>query len=359
MAPLDIPRLRLSSQRLARPTFTSAEDVVEWLIAVQSQDFAGAKWAVGSRMRAATDADIERAFDAGSILRTHVLRPTWHFVLPADIRWLLALTAPRIKAGLTGRHRQLGLDARTLKRSNAALERALRNGEQRTRAELGQALGRAGIEADGARLGHLMAWAELAGIVCSGPRRGKQFTYALLDARAPAAVTLTRDEALAALAGRYFPSRGPATVHDFAKWSGLTLADARRGLRAVEGDLRRDVVEGTTYWSSGVMPSASARAGAHLLSLFDEYISSYRDRSAIVGPVHAAKLWTTGNAITHVLLLDGKIVGTWRRRLAARAVHVQLRFFDTPTRAATRAIAEAARRYAAFLALSLALEDAT
>jgi hypothetical protein len=363
MASLDIPRLRMSNQRLSRPTLAKAGDVVGWLCAVQAQDYAGAKWALGSRMRAATDADVERAFNAGAILRTHVLRPTWHFVLPADIRWLLALTAPRIKAGLTGRHQQLGLDTRTLKRSNAALERALRGGDQRTRAELGQALGRAGIEAEGARLAHLMGWAELDGIVCSGPRRGKQFTYALLDAQAPAGPTLTRDEALAALARRYFASRGPATVHDFAKWSGLTLADARGGLKTVEGELRRDVVEGRTYWTSRAAPparaasrpSGPASARAHLLSIFDEYISGYRDRSAVVAPEHARKLWPMGNAVTHVLVLDGQIVGTWRRRLEAKRVNVEPRFFERPTIAAKQAVAAAALRYGEFLGLRVAL----
>jgi hypothetical protein len=363
MASLDIPRLRLINQRLSRPTLAKPGDVVEWLCAVQAQDYAGAKWAVGARMRAATDLDVERAFNAGSILRTHVLRPTWHFVLPTDIRWLLALTAPRVKAGLASRHRQLGLDSRTLRRSSAAVERALRDAAQLTRDELREVLGRAGIQADGVRMAHVMGWAELDGIVCSGPRRGKQFTYALLDARAPAGPTRTRDEALATLARRYFASRGPATVHDFAKWSGLTLADARRGLQAVESELRRDVVDDRAYWTSGAAPPARAASGraasasgrAHLLSIFDEYISGYKDRSAIVAPEHARKLWPMGNAVTHVIILDGQIVGTWRRRLEAKTVTVEPRFFEPSTNAAKRAVAAAARRYGDFLGLPVAL----
>jgi hypothetical protein len=364
----DISRLRLSNQRLSRPTLAKPADVVGWLCAVQAQDYAGAKWAVGSRMRAATDADVERAFDAGLILRTHVLRPTWHFALPADIRWMLALTAPRVQAGLAFRHRQLGLDARTLKRSNAAVERALRNGAQLTRDELRVVLGRVGIQADGVRMAHLMAWAELDGVVCSGPRRGKQFTYALLDARAPAGPNLSRDEALATLARRYFASRGPATVHDFAKWSGLTLADARGGLKAIESELRRDVVDERAYWTSrdarpataasarsGSKRAGSASARAHLLSIFDEYISGYRDRSAIVAPEQARKLWPMGNAVTYILVLDGQIVGTWRRRLVAKTVSVEPRFFESPTNAAKRAVTAEAQRYAAFLGLPLAL----
>jgi hypothetical protein len=321
-------------------------------------------------MRGAIEADVERAFNAGSILRTHILRPTWHFVLPADIRWMLALTAPRVKAGLASRHRQLGLDSRTLRRSSAAVERALQGGAQLTRDELREVLARAGVMADGARMAHIMMHAELNGIVCSGARRGKQFAYALLDAQAPAGPILNRDEALAALASRYFASRGPATLHDFAKWSGLTLADARAGLNAVESELRRDVVDDRAYWTSAAAPPervasaptgpASTPAGpnsarAYLLSIFDEFISSYRDRSAIVAPEHARKLWPMGNAVTHIIVLDGRIVGTWRRRLEAKTVNIEPRFFERPTNAAKRAVTAAARRYAAFLGLPLAL----
>jgi hypothetical protein len=356
MASLDIPRLRLSNQRLSRPTLAKPGDVVGWLCAVQAQDYAGAKWAVGSRMRAATDADVERAFNAGAILRTHVLRPTWHFVLPADIRWLLALTAPRVKAGLASRHRQLGLDPKTLKRSNAAVERALRDGAQLTRDELREVLTRAGIEADGVRMAHIMGGAELDGIVCSGARRGKQFTYALLDAQAPAGPTLTRGEALSTLARRYFASRGPATVHDFAKWSGLTVADARTGLDEVKLELSHDAFEGQTYWfPTASRPGRAASATAHLLSIYDEYISGYKDRSAIVASNHARKLWPMGNAVTYCIVLDGQIVGTWRRRLEAKRVTVEPRFFERPTGAAKQAVATAAQRYGDFLGLPVAL----
>jgi len=362
MTDREISRRRLTNQGLSRPRFAKPADAVGWLCAVQAQDFAGAKWAVGARMRAATDAAIERAFNAGSILRTHLLRPTWHFVLPADIRWMLALTAPRLKAGLASRHRQLGLDAGTLKRSNAALERALRDGAQLTRDELREVLGRAGIAAEGVRMAHIMGRAELDGIVCSGPRRGKQFTYALLDAQAPSGPQLTHDEALARLASRYFASRGPATLHDFANWAGLTLADARTGLRAVKGALRRDVVDDRTYWSSAALPAERAatpaeRASARalLLSIYDEYVSGYKDRSAIVAPGDSGKLWPRGNAVTCIIVLDGRIVGTWRRRLDAKAVSVELRFFAPPAGAAKRAVAAAARRYAAFLRLPLEL----
>lgn len=356
MDDLDIPRMRLSNQRLSRPAAGDPGGVVGWLCAVQSQDFTGAKWALGSRLRSSSDARIERAFDDGAILRTHLLRPTWHFVLPADIRWLLDLTAPRIKAAMRYRHRQLELDARTFRRASAALERALESSGAATRDELRRTLRAAGIRSLGVeRMTHIMMWSELDGLVCSGPRKGRQFTYALLDARAPQVRPRARDEALAVLATRYFASRGPATVQDFAKWAGLTVADARVGLEDAKSELRSEVVERREYWFP---PSRTARVEsphAHLLSIYDEYISGYKDRGAIVAPQDAGRLVGRGNALTSVIAIDGRIVGSWKRRLSPREVSIELRFFAPPAGPALRAVTAAAERYGAFLGLPVAL----
>lgn len=238
----DIATRRLHTQRLAGEPFASAVDAVAWLGAVQSQDYAGAKWALGQRTRGVTDADLDRLCDEGAILRTHVMRPTWHFVLPCDIRWLLGLTAPRVKARLAPYDRRLEIDAPLLKRSHAVIESALEGGSSLTRAELGAALERAGIPAAGQRLGHLVSYAELDAIVVSGPRRGRQVTYALLEERAPSARRLDRDEALAELTRRYFTGHGPAQVQDFAWWSGLTVADVRRGLELAGPVLAHEVI---------------------------------------------------------------------------------------------------------------------
>ena len=329
---------------------------MEWLCAVQAQDYPAAKWALGSRMRSAVDEDVERAFDDGAILRTHLLRPTWHFVLPADIRWLLALTAPRIKAGLAYRHRQLELDARTLRRAGATIGKSLLDGVPRTRDELRWVLTRAGIRSLGVeRMTHIMAMAELDGIVCSGPRKGKQFTYALLDDRAPQRRALERDEALAELASRYFRSRGPASVHDFAKWAGLTVADAREGLEAVKTGLRSMEADDATLWFPATRPVRGPSPTAYLLSIYDELVSSYKDRSALVEPRHAKKLVGMGNALTAVIAIDGRIVGTWKRRLRGKAVTIETRPFEPLSRAGARAIAATARAYGEYLGLPVDL----
>jgi hypothetical protein len=216
IAPFDrLLHQRLCNQRLRQADFRTPAEIVSWLGAVQSQDFNGAKWALGLRSRALSDADVDRAFDAGAILRTHLLRPTWHFVAPADIRWLLSLTAPRVNAVSAYYYRQHELDARTFVRSQAAFERALQGGKQLTRTELSTALTRVGISATGPRLALLVMRAELDALICSGPRHGKQFTYALLEERVPQARTLTKAEALEALTGRYLASHGPATERDY------------------------------------------------------------------------------------------------------------------------------------------------
>src|SRR6185503_5208433 len=244
MTELNITGLRLANQKLSTSTFKSPAEVVSWLGAVQAQDYAGAKWAVALRAPGLTDSDIEQAFTDGKILRTHVMRPTWHFVLPEDIRWMLELTAPRVLAAIAYMDRQLGLDKAIIKRSNAILAKALQGGNQLTRAELGSILQRSRVNTDDLRLGHLLSHAEVDGIICSGGRRGKQFTYALIDERAPRARTLKRDEALAELTRRYFVSHGPATVQDFVWWSGLTTADARNGLEMNKSRLIQETANG-------------------------------------------------------------------------------------------------------------------
>src|ERR1700736_2352993 len=180
----DIASRRLHTQRCSGEPFASAVEAVRWLGAVQSQDYAGAKWALGQRTRGATENELDRLFDEGAILRTHVMRPTWHFVLPEDIRWLLELTAPRIRLGLAARYRQLEIDEGVVARAGAAFTAALAGGRQLTRAELGKVLRAAGISPEGQRLPHLLSAAELDGLITSGPRQGKQFTYALLEERA-------------------------------------------------------------------------------------------------------------------------------------------------------------------------------
>jgi hypothetical protein len=351
-------RLRLRHLGISGPKRRSAADVVRWLVAVQAQDFAGAKWSLGLRLHRAKDSQIERAFNDGAILRTHLLRPTWHFVTPADIRWLLALTAPRVHAANGPRYRELGLDPAVFRRSNAALAKAVAGGRHLTRDELRTELKQAGIATEGGqRMAYILMQAELEAVICSGPRRGKQFTYALLDERAPQAGTTDREWALSELSRRYFASRGPATIQDFAKWSGLTVADAGRGLESVKKGLRQLVVDGRAYWlAPSRPPHVDGSPSAHLLSIYDEYISSYRDRRAIVSPQHGARLVGQGNALSGVIVVDGRIVGTWKRTLGKNAVAIRTRRFRRLLQAEADAVRHAADRYGQFHDLPASLD---
>jgi len=362
LIPSGIIHRRLISQRLVRGGAKSKDPngVVTWLAAVQAQDYAGAKWGLRMRLPGSTDDDVERAFARGAILRTHVLRPTWHFVAPADIRWLLTLTAPRVHVANGHMYRRLALDAATFRRSSAALAKALEGGRHLTRDELRAVLERRGIVTALERMAYLLMHAELDGLICSGPRRGKQFTYALLDERAPSAKPLSRDEALAELARRFFVSRGPATVHDLAKWSGLTIADARAGLEAAHG-LEREVAGDTTYWfARAAKRSVGSRSPtAHLLSIYDEYISGYRDRTGIISAANAARLRRMGNAGIYIVVVNGVVVGHWARTVGKERATVRIQLYERLGRAERRALEASAEAFGAFLHMPVELEEVT
>jgi len=283
----DIAKQRLYSQHISRQVFKQAEELIKWLGAVQAQDYGSAKWALGLRLQNAGDETIEKAVARGSIIRLHVLRPTWHFVSPSDVRWMLDLTAPRIYAASASQNRSLQLDSAIFKRSNDALATALGNGGKLPRAELKAVLEKAGIKTSEQRFIHLLMRAELDKVICSGARQGKQFTYALFDDRVPISAPLVKDEALAQLARRYFMSRGPATVRDFSWWSGLAAAAALRGLDIIKSELISVAANGREYWTGpDIQPLDVKVPVAHLLPAFDEFAVAYSDRTAIVKPAY-------------------------------------------------------------------------
>jgi len=351
MTPITTRRLR--AQRLIGEQFGSVADAVSWFGAVQSQDYGAAKWALGQRIAGATESEIDSAFDDGTVLRTHVLRPTWHFVHPRDIRWMLALSGPRIMNGMPGRHRQLGLDTETFSRAFDVFAAALSGGRHRTRAQLADALQQAGIAPDGQRAPHLLMAAELEGLVVSGPRHGKQFTWALMDERVPASPPLERSDAIGELARRYFISHGPAQVQDSAWWSGLSPADARAGVSAAGRVLERVTLGGVEYWHAADA-ERPARPGvvAHLLPNFDEYTVAYRDRSAVLDPGRPVDLTllSFGSVLANVVVLNGRLLGAWRRVPARDGVLVEVRSFGGVTPRVRSAVGQAALRLSRFVA---------
>lgn len=351
-------RQRLHNQHLFGAPFARPEEVVSWFGAVQAQEYPGACWGIAQRMDGVTQSDVDQAFAAGAILRTHAMRPTWHFVAPADIRWLLKLTSPRVHAVNATYYRKMELDRDALARGATVLTDALLGGKHLTRNELAAALERAGVIRAGddrLRLTLLVMHAELEGLICSGAMRGKQHTCALLDERVPAARMLDREEALAELTRRYFVSHGPATIKDFAWWSGLPTSDVRVGLELNRSRLETAQVDGQAYWfgpDAHVLPAASPIA--HLLPAYDEYTIAYKDHTAILDADYRELIAV---AFGIVIVIDGLIVGSWKRVVERARVLLRLDPFRALGDAERQAVARAVQRYAAFLEKPITLTD--
>jgi winged helix DNA-binding protein len=346
---------RLHNQRITRPGPSGPAKMVAWLGAVQAQEYGPAKWSLGLRLPpGVTDAALDRAVNQGKILRTHILRPTWHFVTPADIRWMLELTGPQVHRRMSSYDRRLGLDAGVMTRATGVIERALGQGRCLTRLELGAHLARAGLPATSMHLAHIAMYAELEGIICSGPRRGKQFTYALLADRGRGAPRLAREEALAELTLRFFRSHGPATIRDFVWWSGLTTADAKRGLEMNRA--KSQELDGMRYWTLGRQPARASkpRPTVHLLPVYDEYLVAYRDRHAVPHTIYSA--WTAN--IRHGLVIGGQLAGTWSITRTTTRLMLEVEPMRRLSAGERRALTQAAARYGRFLGVPLSLSVA-
>jgi hypothetical protein len=352
MTPAKLLQHRLHNQCLVATSFDDPAEPVGWLGAVQAQDYLGSLWAIGLRTRNATEKTVERAIAERAIVRTWPMRGTLHFVAAEDARWMLELMTPRVVAASAGRlARDHGLDERAFGRSGEVVAQALEGGRCLTRDAMYRALQAARIAtADGRGL-HITWRLAHDGLICFGPREGRQQTFVLLDEWVPSARRLARDEALAELARRYFTSHGPAMVHDFAWWSGLPLSDAADGLKLAGGALTSVRSADREYWLSASTPASGSSPRAFLLPAFDEYTVAYRDRGAVVGAAHARRVEGVG-LLRPVIVVNGRVAGTWARRLGKGSVELDLRPFTRPGPTARRAVTAAARRYAAFLELS-------
>jgi hypothetical protein len=345
-----IANIRLTAQQIGGSAFTHAKEVVGWMGAMQAQDYPMAKWAIGLRLPGSKQQTVDDAIDSGEIFRTHVMRPTLHFVTAADVRWLLELTAPQIKASLRARHRELKMTDAAVGKSQAIMEKALANGHYLTRKELVEHLKKGKIATDNNRAFHLFLLAELNGLICSGPSLGNQQTYALMDERVPAVPALARDEALARLAQRYFTSHGPATLKDFVWWSGLSVADAREALDAVKGDLVAETSGSSEYWLSETsLKSKKPRPSACLLPSFDEYLISYRDRSAALSLVKENQVVSSNGIFWPLILIDGQVAGLWKRATKNDVIEVNAEFFLPQDKKVEKLVEAAVALYGDFL----------
>jgi hypothetical protein len=355
MNPDDITQSRLINQQIAGTNIQEIKDLVSRMGAMQAQDFNMAKWAVGVRMPQFTEKSVEEAFNRGEILRTHLLRPTWHFVSADDICWILELTAPHIKSSMKSRRNELGITSELIFKSNKVIESRLSTGEHIARDEIVAALKQNSITMnDPQAYYHLILYAELDGIICSGRLNGKEHTYALLANRIPAGknpgAPKNRDEALAELSKRYFFSHGPATLLDFAWWSGLSITDAKKSVNMLKPDIIQEKIGTSEYmYYAPVKPFSPKKQSIYLLPAYDEFIISYKDRSASLPKEQNTKAISSNGIFRPVIVINGKVAGIWKRIAQKNDIRIEPEFFQPPDENDQKLLDNATRKYSAFL----------
>jgi hypothetical protein len=353
MTTTDLGGSRLASQAIADHQFDHPQEVVRWMGALQAQDYGQALWAIGVRTQSATVMDVEQSIATGQILRTWPMRGTIHFVPAKDAKWMLQLSAARMLAADARRLQQLELDEKIIGHCGELFYEALHGGKRLSRPDILQLLEAAGISTKNGRGYHILWHLARSGLICIGPREGKQQTFVLLDEWVPRPRQLSRDEALAELASRYFTSHGPATLHDFAWWAGITVADAKAGLEGAKPQLISQTMDGKVYWFASDAPHAKEPQAStvYLLPGFDEFMLGYKDRSAILAAEHAPQVVPGNNGVFQpTIVYDGQIVGTWKSKLKPRAAELTLFPFDTSP-AIEPQLAPALARYSNFLSL--------
>ncbi|MCD2443736.1 winged helix DNA-binding domain-containing protein [Agromyces sp. SYSU K20354] len=352
----DIARWRLRSQHAIGPFIDGAETVVDSLLAVQAENPAQSAWAVVSRTSAPDLGELAELLGSGQVLRTHVLRPTWHYVRADDAAWLLELTAPRVRrVTAQGLREVFGMGAPSVDTASELVLAAVADGRHRTRPELADELSQHGFELSGQQLMILLAHLELDLLVCSGIPRDGEHTYARFDERVPSPRRPDRDDALGEIARRYFSGHGPATERDLAYWATLTLGDVRRGLESARDHLDSFQHDGRTFWHApGDPPDGPGQPGAHLLQILDELYRGYQDSRMVLdvaGLLQRGREPTAGMA-----LVDAQIVATMRRRLTSDRVIFSLGPYRDLRRRELDELRRAAARYGDVLGLEGVLE---
>jgi hypothetical protein len=346
----DIARFRLYNQQVSYKQFKTPEEVVSHLGAIQAQDYLGSLWAIGLRLPNATEKDIEKSLAERKIVRTWPMRGTLHYVAPEDIRWMLKLMTPKVIKGTNSRYKQLGLDDSIFAKSEEIFIKALKGGGQLTRPELYKKLTESKISTKDSRGLHILGNLAMKGIICFGPRKGKQQTFVLLDEWVSKNPELAKEKSLAEIAKRYFTSHGPATLQDFVWWTGLTVADAKTGVELNKTYLTREVIEGQTYiFAKNLSTPANNSKNAYLLPFFDEYLVAYKDRRAALDSAFTKQINAGGGLLNPVIVIDGKVVGTWKRTLRKNSVEIGKYLLRALSKKEENLITDAEKLYTNFL----------
>ncbi len=353
----DISNIRLANQHLTVKIETSPKQLIEYLGAIQAQDYPMAKWALGVRLNNVGNKDIELSLDNGEILRTHVLRPTWHLVSANDIHWMLELTAPHIHSSSRSRHKQLELDSKSLSKIYKLIEKNLRDNNHLTRDALYDIFHQEKIGTSDNRGAHIFMCAELEGLICSGKNSGKQRTFALLEERVSKPKKLNRDESLAKLANIYFTSRGPATINDFIWWSGLPRRDARKALEITSGDFSDETIEDETYrFSNNFDYSMIPTNSVLMLPSFDEYLIAYTNRKAAINKeIHTKKAVSNNGIFRPIIVVNGQVAGIWRRSFKKDMVLIETELFESLNKTQIKSVEKEAAKFGTFLDMKIEL----
>ncbi len=348
----EIPFYRLINQQIAQPQSTKPAEVVSWMGAMQAQDFNMAKWAIGLRLSNLSEKGINDAIDKGEIIRTHLLRPTWHFVKKEDASWMIELTASHIRSSLNSRHKFLGFTQSIIKKSFKIIEQNLAGGNHLSREELMNKLKKAKIDISENRSSHIMLVAELDQLVCSGVAMGKKQTYALFDERVPKSKSLRREEALAKLAERYFTSHGPATLKDFVWWSGLPVTDARKAIEMVKSKFISEIIDEKEYWfRDSIKIPKKVKESVYLLPAYDEFTISYKDRSAVLNSKTSDKAISNNGIFRPIIVVNGQVVGLWKTVKTKDKIEIETKFFVQPDKRVKSLIEKSVKEFRGFYQL--------
>jgi Winged helix DNA-binding domain len=347
----DISNIRLACQKISGAKLNSPKEIVGWMGAMQAQDYKMAKWAIGIRSTSCTEKSIDAAIDSGEIIRTHILRPTWHFVSADDIYWMLELTAPRIKAFMKSSNKLLGLTDDILKKSNTVIKKALKGQHHLTRTEILKELNKHKIATDINRSSHILINAELDGIICSGATKNNQTTYALLNERVVQKNKITKEQALGKLVVKYFESHCPATLADFIWWSGLSVNDAKHAFEIISSDFISEQVGEHTYWfpNSFSLPENDKKSSAYLLPAYDEFLISYKNRTAAIVAEHHPKAFSNNGIFWPTIVINGQVKGTWKRTIKKNKIILETKFFERPGKNTASAMKKASEKFNYFL----------
>ena len=341
---------RLACQQISATKLKTEKELVFWMGAMQAQDFPMSKWALGVRLPGATEKSVELAIDSGEIIRTHVMRPTWHLVAAEDIYWMLELSAPQIKTAARSRDRELELTEDAFSRCNSMLEKWLRDGNFLSREELLKLLAEAGFNNDNNRVSHILMRAEIDSIIGCGPTKAGKPTYALLTERVPVKKLMKRDEAAAELARRYFTSHGPAAMNDFAWWSGLPVKDCRQAIEAIKHHFAAEVIDGETYFFDPEVSVPEAENDRiYLLPAFDEYLISYKNRTAMLTFENHLKAVSNNGIFWPVIVYNGEVIGSWKRTIKASQVTLETKYFGSAAKSIQKKVEKEFEKYVQFL----------